>query len=267
MTMKTKTIPSTSLSTTTIRHGRRIVSKTAAKEKKVRAVQPVASSSSTSSSSTTTTTTTAAKSTEFVRRTRRELDRQIRLARERMELVDRLDGEMRGRLDRKLDFLFGLIDRDRSGAVDAAELAAVLRLRNSGLSEADAARRAEAMVAAFDADGNAQMDREEFETFVRTMLAQLRIDPEEFLDYLIWNIVYPEAMDPLPEGALHGPVRSSSHPSSPVPATEDVLPTRRLASRSAPKQRTATVGANAMIVPVRVRGKSRSRSKTAERAE
>jgi hypothetical protein len=205
----------------------------------------------------------------------------MRLLREKMDLVDRLDA-MKGRLDDKLDYLFGLIDRDGSGSVDSGELATILRLRNSDLSEADATRRAEAMVAAFDADGNAEMDRGEFETFIRTMLVQLRLDPDEFMDFLIWNIVFPEAMH---NSSNKGTVKASSKPKFPsVPAVDQPRERGRQSfsrtataaspaeagevqhrRRSSLQMKTTIVGGNVMTtVPVRARGKSRSRGKATE---
>jgi hypothetical protein len=210
----------------------------------------------------------------------------MRLLRDKIDLVDRLDA-MKGRLDEKLDYLFGLIDRDGSGSVDAGELATILRLRNADLSKDDAERRAAAMVAAFDADGNAEMDRDEFETFIRTMLVQLRLDPDEFVDFLSWNIVFPASLDNSCKGAAKShqpPATPSSQPTSPSTPTANQprgrgRPSLTAAAAAASPAEASEVrqhrrrslhattamagGGSAMTVPVRARGVSRSRARTA----
>jgi EF-hand domain pair len=143
---------------------------------------------------TTTTTTTAAgsgkPSTLFARQTRHVLHQQILLAQEKLNLVEDLD---RMTTNKKLNCLFQLVDGDGSGMVDAQELAAILRLRNANLTERESLDRAANMVSAFDADGNAELDQEEFRTFIATMLDQLQLDSDEFVEFLIFHIAYPDA--------------------------------------------------------------------------
>ena len=86
--------------------------------------------------------------------------------------------------DQKLDLLFGLIDLDRSGTVDAQELAVVLRSRNQLLSTGESISRAITMVKAFDEDGNAELDRDEFELFFQSMVQHLNLDFDELAEYL-----------------------------------------------------------------------------------
>ena len=140
----------------------------------------------------------------FVRQTRESLNQQLELVQAKLGLMDRLASMDRAK---KLDMLFALIDNDNSGAVDAEELAVVLRTRNSGLSVGDSVQRAMSMVAAFDVDGNAQLDRDEFETFLGTMLTHLAIDFDEFTEYLSLHLSFP------PEEAEQG--RSNGHRSNP----------------------------------------------------
>lgn len=133
----------------------------------------------------------------------------------------------------KLDRLFRLIDGDGSGTVDARELAAILRLRNANLTEREALDRAVTMVKAFDADGNAELDQDEFRTFIGTMLEQLRLDPDEFVEFLIFHIAYPEA-----EGAGTAQQQQQPNPTQPAgsprrSAATKTVPTRpRLSPRA-----------------------------------
>jgi EF-hand domain pair len=129
-------------------------------------------------------------STSFARQTRHVLHQQILLAQEKLNLVEDLE---RMTTNEKLDCLFQLVDGDGSGTVDAQELAAILRLRNANLTERESLDRAANMVSAFDADGNAELDQEEFRTFIATMLDQLQLDPDEFVEFLIFHIAYPDA--------------------------------------------------------------------------
>jgi Ca2+-binding EF-hand superfamily protein len=167
-------------------------------------------------------------STEFARQTRHDLHQQILLAQEKLKLVEDV-----GRMttSEKLDCLFRLIDGDGSGTVDAQELAAILRLRNSNLTERESLDRAANMVSAFDADGNAELDQDEFRTFISTMLDQLQLDPDEFVEFLIFHIAYPE---PIPSSKDDEPTASQQPRQSTTTTTTGSSPRRSAATKSVP---------------------------------
>lgn len=60
------------------------------------------------------------------------------------------------------------------------KITGALRKRNAELSFGDSLERAIGMVAAFDTDGDAKLDTEEFATFIHTMLQELQLDFHEF---------------------------------------------------------------------------------------
>jgi hypothetical protein len=116
-----------------------------------------------------------------VRETRVELREQLKIIEAKLALLDLL-AEMT--VEQKLDLLFGLIDLDRSGTVDAQELAIVLRSRNQNLTDGGSISRAVNMVKAFDEDGNAELDRDEFRLFFGSMASHMGLRLDELAEYL-----------------------------------------------------------------------------------
>jgi EF-hand domain pair len=188
----------------------------------------------------TTTTTTAVAgsakpSTSFARQTRHVLHHQILLAQEKLSLVEDLE---RMTTNEKLDCLFQLVDGDGSGTVDAQELAAILRLRNANLTERESLDRAANMVSAFDADGNAELDQEEFRTFIATMLDQLQLDPDEFVEFLIFHIAYPDATPKKDDAATStSQQRRQPQPSTAGSPRRSAAATKTVPTRSRPSPR------------------------------
>jgi Ca2+-binding EF-hand superfamily protein len=76
---------------------------------------------------------TAAES-DYVREARSELRGQLKTVQAKLALLDLLAAMTD---EHKLDLLFGLVDVDRSGMVDAHELAVMLRSRNRELTGGD----------------------------------------------------------------------------------------------------------------------------------
>jgi hypothetical protein len=124
----------------------------------------------------------------FVKKTREDLQQQMAVIQAKLALIELLTKLSK---TQKLDLLFGLIDEDRSGLVDAEELAVVLRSRNSQLSTGDSIHRAMNMVAAFDEDGNAALDRQEFERFITSMVSHLKLDFDELAEFLSLELSFP----------------------------------------------------------------------------
>jgi trimeric autotransporter adhesin len=129
---------------------------------------------------------------EFVQQTRIELKEQMRLVQAKLALIELLAQMDK---DQKLDLLFGLIDSDRSGTVDAQELAVVLRSRNQLLSTGESISRAVTMVKAFDEDGNAELDRTEFELFFQSMVQHMNLDFDELAEYLSLELSFAKDND------------------------------------------------------------------------
>jgi hypothetical protein len=118
---------------------------------------------------------------DYVKKNRTELREQLKVVQTKLALVDLLGDMTR---PQKLDLLFGLIDMDRSGTIDAQELAVVLRTRNHMLTDGESIIRAVSMVKAFDEDGNAELDRGEFEQFFTGMMSNMNVDFDDLAEYL-----------------------------------------------------------------------------------
>jgi Ca2+-binding EF-hand superfamily protein len=92
----------------------------------------------------------------------------------------------------KLVMLFGLIDKDHDGCVDARELADALRKRNSNLAFADSIERAIAFVAAFDNNHDAKLDLMEFKGFLDAILGEMGVTFHELAEFMILQILFSE---------------------------------------------------------------------------
>ena len=84
-----------------------------------------------------------------------------------LDMVNELE---KMKVEEKFDLLFSLVDRDRDGYIDARELANGLRKRNLSMTFADSLDKAIEFVATYDEDGDAVLNREEFESFVDKMV-------------------------------------------------------------------------------------------------
>jgi Ca2+-binding EF-hand superfamily protein len=97
--------------------------------------------------------------------------------------------------EEKMDMLFHLVDKDHTGTVDAKELASGMRKRNTDLTIFESLDRAMSMVAFFDQDGDAQLDRDEFENCITTMVAELvGVTFHEFSEFLILQLAFADLM-------------------------------------------------------------------------
>lgn len=77
-----------------------------------------------------------------------------------------------------------------SGSIDAKELAHALRKRNEDLSFAESIDHAIEMVAKFDRDGDAKLDRAEFQEYIDVLLKELEITFAEFSEFLVTQILF-----------------------------------------------------------------------------
>jgi Ca2+-binding EF-hand superfamily protein len=129
---------------------------------------------------------------EFVKETRQQITLQMAALQAQLDLINEL-AVMSD--EDKSALLFNLIDRDGDGTVDAGELATALRKRNNELSFGESLERAIGMVAAFDADGDAKLDTEEFTTFILAMVQELGLQFCELAEFLVLQLMFSGGQD------------------------------------------------------------------------
>jgi len=105
---------------------------------------------------------------QFVAETKKNLELQLAAIQAQLRMVSELAAM---NMEEKLDLLYTLMDKDQSGTIDAKELADALQKRNDGLSFGDAIQKSIEMIAIYDEDGDAELDREEFRHFVERMVS------------------------------------------------------------------------------------------------
>lgn len=124
---------------------------------------------------------------QFVTETKKILELQMAAIKAQLDMINEL---MVMEMEEKLDLLFSLMDKDGGGTIDAKELAEGLRKQNDGLSFAGSIEKAVEMIAIFDDDGDAELDRQEFEHFVAKMVEELDSTFDEFAEFLVYQILF-----------------------------------------------------------------------------
>jgi Ca2+-binding EF-hand superfamily protein len=124
----------------------------------------------------------------FLKNTHKELKQQISKLQGHIKFIQELATMNDAK---RIDLLFQMIDRDCSGTVDAEELAAAMR-RNDELSFSDSIEKAIDMVAMFDKDGNLNMDKDEFRSYVAAMVKELGVSVPDFTEFLIVQLLLSE---------------------------------------------------------------------------
>ncbi|CAB9512864.1 Stress-induced-phosphoprotein 1 [Seminavis robusta] len=134
---------------------------------------------------------------DFVTITKANVELQILALKAQLELLNGL-AEMSD--DEKLDMLFDLLDKDRSGTINARELADGIRKRHEGMTFAEGLDRAIQMVAIFDEDGDARLNRDEFKKLIDAMLAENGVTFHQLSEFLILQLLFsPEGNNPIEE--------------------------------------------------------------------
>lgn len=136
---------------------------------------------------------------QFVSQTKKTIELQMAALQAQLDLVNELE---KMKLNEKLDLLYSLLDRDEDGTIDASELAAGLRKRNMGLSFADAIDKSIDLVAIYDEDGDAVLNREEFQHFTDKLVVELDATVDEFCEFLVYQILFSDVDGK--EGGDHG---------------------------------------------------------------
>ena len=126
---------------------------------------------------------------QFVTETKKILELQMAAIKAQLDMINEL---MVMGMEEKLDLLFSLMDKDGGGTIDAKELAEGLRKQNDGLSFAASIEKSVEMIAIFDDDGDAELDRQEFENFVAKMVEELDSTFDEFAEFLVYQILFSE---------------------------------------------------------------------------
>ena len=124
----------------------------------------------------------------FLKNTHKELKQQISKLQGHIKFIQELATMNDAK---RIDLLFQMIDRDGGGTVDAEELAAAMR-RNDELSFSDSIEKAIDMVAMFDKDGNLNMDKDEFRSYVAAMVKELGVSVPDFTEFLIVQLLLSE---------------------------------------------------------------------------
>lgn len=111
------------------------------------------------------------------------LQREVDAAQNEMEFLNDL-ASMND--EERINCLFDTLDEDRGGLIDAEELAAAMEQNKSGImSTSESLTKAIDLVAKFDADGNGELDREEFHNFVESMAPNLDMTASDFCESLL----------------------------------------------------------------------------------
>lgn len=124
---------------------------------------------------------------QFVHETKKNLELQLAAIQAQLKMVSELAAMT---MEEKMDLLYNLLDKDQSGTIDAKELAGGLRKRNEGLSFGDAIQKSVEMIAIYDEDGDAELDRDEFRHFVERMVSELNATVDEFCEFLVYQILF-----------------------------------------------------------------------------
>jgi Ca2+-binding EF-hand superfamily protein len=126
---------------------------------------------------------------QFVSQTKKNLELQMAAIQAQLDMVNELT---KMNMEEKLDLLYTLLDKDGDGTIDAKELADGLRKRNDGLSFTDSIQKSIEMIAIYDDDGDAELNREEFQHFVERMVSELNATFDEFAEFLVYQILFSE---------------------------------------------------------------------------
>jgi Ca2+-binding EF-hand superfamily protein len=124
---------------------------------------------------------------QFVLQTKKNLELQMAALQAQLDMVNELE---KMAIEEKADLLFSLMDKDAGGTIDAKELAEAFRKQNEGLSFAGSIEKSIEMIAIYDEDGDAELDREEFEQFLNRMVKDLNTTFDEFCEFLVYQILF-----------------------------------------------------------------------------
>lgn len=124
---------------------------------------------------------------QFVKQTKRNIELHMAALQAQLDMVNELE---KMKMEDKLDLLYSLLDKDEDGVIDVSELADGLRRRNVGLSFADAIEKSVDLVAIYDEDGDAVLNREEFDHFTHKIVLELDATVDEFCEFLVYQILF-----------------------------------------------------------------------------
>lgn len=102
----------------------------------------------------------------------------------------------------KLTTLFDLLDTDESGQIDARELADGLRRIDEDLAFRESLEGAVNAVAKFDTDADASLDKDEFKSFLDSLLSAMGCSFHDLAEIIIMQVVFSESGNDILEDAV-----------------------------------------------------------------
>ena len=132
----------------------------------------------------------------FVLASKMALELEIQALKAQLELINALAGMTE---EEKLAMLFGLVDKDHDGRINARELADALRKRNADLAFADSIVTSISIVASFDSDHDAMLDLTEFKSFLDAILKVMGVTFHELAEFLILQNLFSDSGNDLVE--------------------------------------------------------------------
>ena len=126
----------------------------------------------------------------FCQNAKRSLSLQIHALQSQLELIQSLE---RMTTQEKVVLLFGLIDKDHSGLINARELADAIRQDNADLALGQTLIDAIDLVAAFDADHDAKLNLQEFQSFLESLQESIGVSFQELSEFLILTQLFSDA--------------------------------------------------------------------------
>jgi len=124
---------------------------------------------------------------EYVRNTRTSLALDIQVAKHKMSVLDTAEALNDSE---KIDFLFGLIDKDSNNSVNVAELSDAVRKGSASLSFQDTVENAVKVIAANDDNNDAVLSRTEFGKYIEIVAASVGSTVTEVTARIIMEVMF-----------------------------------------------------------------------------
>lgn len=124
---------------------------------------------------------------DFVKFTTAALEFQIMTLQAQLDLIRSLS-ECTD--DEKAALIFGLLDEDGNGKIDARELASGIKRVRADLSFQESLEAAVDRIAAFDTDDDARLDPAEFKKFLETMAEIMGTDFHEISELIVLQVLF-----------------------------------------------------------------------------
>jgi len=124
---------------------------------------------------------------EYVKNARENLAIEIEYYDTRLDILECLAELSQGA---KFEVIFGMLDRDANGRVNARELSNNLRKVNPNSSFRESMEKASTYIAMYDSDYDGTLDREEFRNFVMRMTADMGSTFKEMAEWIVMTLTF-----------------------------------------------------------------------------